>query len=105
MGSCGCPTNRSTRPSALWPCPGPPPTGTCLTPPSCKRSTAARTGSNRQEAPMEEIPVIDIGPFLAAGAPPPPVEAIREACTRVGFLQITGHGVLPETLDAVYRSM
>src|SRR6185437_8082494 len=33
------------------------------------------------------------------------VAAIRQACTEVGFLQITGHGIGPDLLDAVYASV
>jgi isopenicillin N synthase-like dioxygenase len=33
------------------------------------------------------------------------VAAIRQACTEVGFLQITGHGIGPDLLDAVYGSV
>ncbi|MBV9578135.1 MAG: 2-oxoglutarate and iron-dependent oxygenase domain-containing protein [Chloroflexi bacterium] len=33
------------------------------------------------------------------------IEAVRAACTRVGFLQIVGHGIDADLLDGVYRSM
>ncbi len=54
---------------------------------------------------MEEIPVIDISPVFEGDAPTELVDAIRKACTEIGFLQITGHGIPDDVLDRVYQSM
>lgn len=55
---------------------------------------------------MDRIPVIDIEPFLlgsAAGRADVPLQ-MREAAERIGFFAITGHGVPPATVDALYDS-
>src|SRR3954452_19028577 len=51
------------------------------------------------------IACIDIAAFLAGGDPSPAAAAIADACATVGFLQIVGHGIEPELLDAVYASI
>ena len=55
---------------------------------------------------MKTVPLIDIGPLLKGGSVPGElVDAVHDACTRIGFLQLVGHGVRDDVLDAVYRSM
>ena len=53
--------------------------------------------------PEQEIPVIDVGPFIrgeaGAGAV---VEAIEAAATEIGFFLVTGHGVSPEKTKRLY---
>ena len=53
---------------------------------------------------FSEIPVIDIGPLVAKGADNAPsvVEAIRKACTDVGFMQFVNHGVPRASLDRLF---
>ncbi|MFD3576989.1 isopenicillin N synthase family dioxygenase [Streptomyces sp. NPDC058644] len=55
-----------------------------------------------------QVPVIDITPYVDGG---PAAERARvaremdEACARVGFVQILGHGVPDETVDALTAAM
>lgn len=51
-----------------------------------------------------EIPIIDIAPLLAANAAGERTVAqqIGEACRGIGFFYITGHGVTPADLKAVF---
>lgn len=51
----------------------------------------------------EDIPSIDIAPFLAddPAGKKRVAEAVADACERVGFLVISGHGLPQETLDRV----
>lgn len=51
----------------------------------------------------EQIPVIDLSPFIAgeAGAAAV-VEAIERACRHTGFFLVTGHGVSPERTRRLY---
>lgn len=53
---------------------------------------------------MNDIPVIDIAPFLA-GTPEGIAEVgeqMNRACTEIGFFQIVGHGVPDEQIQRVY---
>ncbi len=51
-----------------------------------------------------EIPVVDIGPFLAGHDGTEAAARIEAAATQVGFFQVIGHGVPTELLDAVYSA-
>ena len=51
------------------------------------------------------IPTIDIEPYLQDSSSPAAleiVEAVRAACTTVGFLQIVGHGISRDLQDKVF---
>jgi isopenicillin N synthase-like dioxygenase len=50
------------------------------------------------------IPVIDISDAVAGAPGDSTVDAIRTAIQEVGFFQIVGHGVPPETIRAVYAA-
>jgi isopenicillin N synthase-like dioxygenase len=52
----------------------------------------------------EEIPVVDIEPFLAGRDGTAAAAAIEAAATHVGFFQVIGHGIPRSTLDAVYSA-
>ena len=54
-----------------------------------RRRSAPRT----VQGMAHEIPVVDIGPFLAGGDGAAAAAEIETAATQVGFFQIIGHGV------------
>jgi isopenicillin N synthase-like dioxygenase len=56
------------------------------------------------ESAVSPIPVIDISPFFT-GTPDERQRVATEvaaACTSIGFLVVTGHGVAQEAIDAIY---
>jgi isopenicillin N synthase-like dioxygenase len=55
--------------------------------------------------PALDVPVLDVSSVLTGEAPDELAAAVRDACTSIGFLQIVGHGVPMDVLDAVYASM
>jgi isopenicillin N synthase-like dioxygenase len=65
----------------------------------------AAVPTRRDGAAPVGIPVIDIAPASDRDGRAAVVAAIRQACTNVGVLQITGHGVPLDLLDAVYDSV
>jgi isopenicillin N synthase-like dioxygenase len=52
------------------------------------------------------VPVIDVAPFRGGSAPERAAVAaeVARACTDIGFLVITGHGVAEDLVDAMYRA-
>lgn len=52
------------------------------------------------------VPLIDISPVLAGDGPGTAAvaAAIAEACQRIGFFLIAGHGVPEATTDDAYRA-
>lgn len=54
---------------------------------------------------MTEVPVIDVSGFLAGTDRARAPTAFDAAASRIGFLQIVGHGVPREPIDAVYDAM
>ncbi len=49
------------------------------------------------------IPAIDIAPFLDGGDRPSVAAAVGEACERIGFLILTGHGVSPAVIERAFE--
>jgi isopenicillin N synthase-like dioxygenase len=53
-----------------------------------------------------DVPVVDLAPFFAVDATPEQRAAVAaemaDACERVGFVLVAGHGVPQETIDAFY---
>ncbi|CAN5403815.1 2-oxoglutarate and iron-dependent oxygenase domain-containing protein [soil metagenome] len=55
-----------------------------------------------------EVPAVDITPYVAAGAPAERERVAAEidtACREVGFIQILGHGIAPETIAGLGAAM
>lgn len=51
-----------------------------------------------------DVPAVDIGPYVCAGSDADRIRVAREiddACTRVGFVQIFGHGIPDDVLDGL----
>lgn len=64
------------------------------------------SGLAAQELPFTSIPVIDFAPLRS---PDPAArrgvgEAVREACTRVGFFYVAGHGVDTGVIERTYAA-
>ncbi len=61
-------------------------------------------GREPRRAALENLPLIDLSPFLVPGAPEERKEvarAIRAASIDIGFFYLTGHGLAPAELDRV----
>lgn len=58
-------------------------------------------------ATLKEIPIIDIGRYLAGqpGAINEVAGKIRHACEKIGFFFITHHGVQPKVVDGAFGAM
>ena len=51
------------------------------------------------------IPAIDIAPFLDGTDKPPVARAVAEACERIGFLVVSGHGIDPAVVETRLREV
>ena len=62
------------------------------------------TGLQAEQTPFEEIPVIDFGPMRDGDAEAriKVGEAVRKACTEVGFFYATNHGMPQDIIDATF---
>ena len=49
------------------------------------------------------IPAIDIAPFLDGTDKPSVARMAAEACERIGFLIVSGHGIAPEIIDRAFE--
>lgn len=55
-----------------------------------------------------EVPTVDITPWVAGGdesARRAVADAVDDACSRVGFMQIRGHGIPPQIVDGLGNAM
>ena len=64
------------------------------------------SGLDAKQTPFSEIPVIDFGPMSGddAAAKAKVGEAVRTACTEVGFFYAKNHGMPQETIDATFKA-
>ena len=51
----------------------------------------------------ESVPVIDIAPFLDGRDRAGVARAVAEACERIGFLVVSGHGLDPEVVERAFE--
>ena len=49
------------------------------------------------------IPAIDIAPFLDGSDKPSVARRVAEACERIGFVIVSGHGIAPEVIDGAFE--
>lgn len=72
-----------------------------------KEVTSVTVGGQQSQAITEEIPIIDVGPYLAGvpGALEDVARQIRRACTEIGFFYIVNHRVSQATVDQVFYAM
>lgn len=52
-----------------------------------------------------EVPAIDIAPWVDGSDPDAVATAVDDACARVGFMQILGHGIPTDVLDGLATAM
>ena len=55
-----------------------------------------------RRASPEEMPVLDLGPWLAGGPIEPLVEQFKSACTNTGFFYVRNHGVPQRAIDRAF---
>jgi isopenicillin N synthase-like dioxygenase len=71
-----------------------------------QRSVSAQLDASLVAAriPLEQIPIIDFGPFLAGGPPARRAVARRlgEACRNIGFFYLVNHGVPQALIDRTF---
>ncbi len=72
-----------------------------------KGYTETSTYHSARSISQSEIPVIDVATLMSGqdGAAEVVASAIVEACQRIGFFYIKGHGIAPEVIDRATRVM
>lgn len=55
-----------------------------------------------RRASADEMPILDLGPWLAGASIAPVVEQFQAACTNTGFFYVKNHGVSQPVIDAVF---
>lgn len=66
-------------------------------------SDALSLEAPRRASPTE-MPILDLGDWIAGGPIAPLVEQFRAACTNTGFLYVKNHGIPAEVLDAAFEA-
>ncbi len=51
---------------------------------------------------FDEVPLVDLAALIDGSDPAGVAAKVAEACERVGFLYVTGHGVAPELIEAAF---
>jgi isopenicillin N synthase-like dioxygenase len=57
-----------------------------------------------RQASAAEMPILDLGPWIAGGPIGPLADQFKAACTRTGFFYVTNHGVPQEVVDSVFSA-
>lgn len=57
-----------------------------------------------RRASATEMPVLDLGDWIAGGSIAPLVEQFRAACTNTGFLYVRNHGIPRGVVDGVFQA-
>lgn len=73
-----------------------------------RRESASWRTQDIQPARADDIPVLDLGPWLTGGDPAALealAEQLRIACEDVGFFSITGHGVAASLVDEMFGAV
>ncbi len=55
-----------------------------------------------RRASATEMPILDLGDWLAGGPIEPLVAQFKAACTNTGFLYVRNHGIPRAAVDAVF---
>lgn len=68
---------------------------------------SVNVGGQKSQAITDDVPVIDVGPYLAGdpGALKSVAWQIYKACTEIGFFYIVNHGASDETVSRVFKAM
>jgi isopenicillin N synthase-like dioxygenase len=57
-----------------------------------------------RQASAAEMPILDLGPWIAGGPIGPLADQFKAACTRTGFFYVKNHGVPQEVVDSVFSA-
>ena len=57
-----------------------------------------------RRASAEEMPILDLGDWLAGGSIEPLVAQFKAACTNTGFFYVKNHGVPQATIDKAFEA-
>ncbi|HEY0295037.1 MAG TPA: 2-oxoglutarate and iron-dependent oxygenase domain-containing protein [Bordetella sp.] len=57
-----------------------------------------------RRASADELPILDLGDWLAGGPIEPLVEQFKSACTNMGFFYVKNHGIPQSVIDGVFEA-